>query len=349
MDVWRACLYTRLRGTILASEAVDERPDSVRSVERALSIVGVLAENRGSLSVGEVAAQMQLHPATVHRLLATLVRLGWVEQNSDTARYKPGVRLLGVGAAALHTHPLVQHSKESLRRLAEVSEYTAYLSVPAGRRVVYLARTAGKRSMSLEFEAGASQPVFATADGKLLLAYLPESERELLLQALDLRRYTANTLAGKEQLLRELGVRRSPRCPHDLSHEESDHALVPVAELLRRLLVGGEHLVDDRSELAGVGDLAKARTLDDRVDRIAGLDRFLERLLRARAADRVVGEQSEQVGQVLRRHPGRGIRPVLVREARQVLRDPVRGSGRLGAQGDRLLEQRLGLGVHEPR
>jgi DNA-binding IclR family transcriptional regulator len=193
----------------LATDGPEAKTENVRSVERALSIVSVVAASRGSLSVGDIADQMKLHPATVHRLLGTLVRFGWIEQNADTSRYKLGVRLLGLGATALNTHPLVQHSRESLRRLAEVSEFTSYLSVLAGKRVAYLARSAGKLSMNLEFEAGASHPAHATADGKLLLAYLPEGEREQLLEDMDLRGYTEHTFVDKDELNRELSGIRS--------------------------------------------------------------------------------------------------------------------------------------------
>ena len=188
----------------MASDAPEERAESVRSVDRALSIVGALAENRAALSVAELSNQMGLHPATVHRLLATLVRLGWIDQNSDTSRYKLGVRLLGMGAAVLHSHSLVQLGRESLRRLADVSECSSYLSVLTGRRVVYLARAGGKLGMSFEFEAGASQPAHATADGKLLLAYLPESEREQLIERMELHRYTEDTIVEADELGREL-------------------------------------------------------------------------------------------------------------------------------------------------
>jgi IclR family acetate operon transcriptional repressor len=193
----------------LAVESTEEKSENVRSVERALSIVGVVAESRGTLSGSDIANQMKLHPATVHRLLGTLVRFGWIEQNQDTSRYKLGTRMVGLGARALHAHPLIQHSRESLRRLSEISEFTSYLSVLVGKRVTYLARSAGKLSMSLEFEAGASHSAHATADGKLLLAYLPDHERDQLIDGMELRPYTAATIVDKKKLVKELTDIRS--------------------------------------------------------------------------------------------------------------------------------------------
>ncbi len=81
---------------------------------------------------------------------------------------------------------------------------------------------------------------------------------------------------------------------------------------------------------------------------VAGLDGFLERLLGAGAADRVVADEREQVGQVARRDPSRGLGAVLVREARQVLRDPVGGPDGVGAERHGLVEERRGRAVaHE--
>jgi len=70
---------------------------SVRSVERAMAMLTALADQPHPLGVGELAAAVNLHPATVHRLLSTLVRLNWVER-FDSAKYGLGLRMLGVGA-----------------------------------------------------------------------------------------------------------------------------------------------------------------------------------------------------------------------------------------------------------
>src|SRR5207237_10740332 len=93
------------------------------------------------------------------------------------------------------------------------------------------------------------------------------------------------------------------------------------AELLDRVGVLGDHLVRDRPESTDVVYLTQAPTLDDRRDRIPTLERILEGLLRARAADGPLGEHADQIHQMLGGGPPVSA-PVL--KTRQVLRDPVR-------------------------
>jgi IclR family acetate operon transcriptional repressor len=150
---------------------------------------------------------MGLHGSTVHRLLGTLVAFGWLEQETDTARYLLGSQLLGISASTLAGSALIHQSRDYLTRLAELSGCNAYLSTLVGRKVTYLARTAGKLgpTMWAEFEPGVvSHPLHTMADGKLLLAHLPPSEQMQYLDTEELRAYTPATITTKEALGQEL-------------------------------------------------------------------------------------------------------------------------------------------------
>jgi IclR family acetate operon transcriptional repressor len=196
----------------LASEELSERSGSVRSVERAAAIMAILAEQRNPLGVSEIAGRMKLHPATVHRLLATLTRLGWLDQELDGSRYKLGNYFTGIGAATVASSALVQHGREFLRRLSEATGYSAYISVLIGRHVTYLARVSGRLGPGKisDFEPGSiSHPAHTMADGKVLLAFLPRAERELLLENESLRSYTPNTIVDLPTLTSELETIRS--------------------------------------------------------------------------------------------------------------------------------------------
>src|SRR3954468_3691578 len=149
----------------------------VQAVDRAVRILTALAENPFPVGVAELALRLKLSTTSVHRMLTTLTAVGWVEQNTRTSRYRLGTRLLGVGAAGLITHPIVQHGKHFLERLSELSGFEAYLSTLVGGRVVYLARTPGEHGFGSEFEAGVAMPAHALADGKLHLAYATTGER----------------------------------------------------------------------------------------------------------------------------------------------------------------------------
>lgn len=176
---------------------------SVRSVERSARIITALAEHPYPMGVIELAERVNLSPASTHRMLITLVRIGWVDRNSRTSRYHLGTRMLGIGSTGLITSAVVQTGKLQLARLASITTHDAVLSTLVGGRVVHLARVQGAQGRVWEFEPGVSQPAHAMADGKLLMAFLPESERRYLYKVETLRRYTENTIVDPEELEKE--------------------------------------------------------------------------------------------------------------------------------------------------
>jgi DNA-binding IclR family transcriptional regulator len=180
----------------------------VRAVARATRIVAALAEHPYPLGLVELTKFVQLSPASVHRILATLVSAGWVEQNSRTAKYRLGMGAIGVGAVGFTTNPILHDARTYLARLAEWSGYDAVLSTLVGMKTVQLARAAGPHTELIEFEPGHPQPVHAMADGKLMLALLPEVAARYFDEAEELRRYTSHTITDPAELQHALAAIR---------------------------------------------------------------------------------------------------------------------------------------------
>lgn len=179
----------------------------VRAVERAARIVTTLAEHPYPMGILELAERVQLSPGSTHRLMATLVGLGWIEQNSRTSKYRLGTRMLGIGTTALLTNPAVLEGTAFLARLVEATGHDAQLSTLVGMRVVSLAHVAGPKTLrpELKFEPGLAQPAHASADGKLLLSFLDESERRYLYEVEGLPTYTSKTITDIVELEKEMG------------------------------------------------------------------------------------------------------------------------------------------------
>lgn len=184
---------------------------TIRAVERTLSIIKLLAEEHGPLGIGEIAKATGLAPATVHRVLVTLMQEDWIEQSTRTSRYRLGFGLLGTAAASLASTPLVEKARATLLRVSAISELYSWLGVLVGRQIAYLAEVEAKSGKYAPFQAGVGQHAHATCGGKVLLAGLPEGERKRLYRgARDLHRYTQNTVtdpATLEEELAEVGAR----------------------------------------------------------------------------------------------------------------------------------------------
>jgi IclR family acetate operon transcriptional repressor len=214
-------------------EPATQRSGTVRSVQRAARIITALAEHPYPMGIVELSSRVMLSPASVHRMLTTLISVGWVEQNSRTAKYRLGTRMLGIGSTGLITSPVIQNGRLFLNKLAEITGQHSALSTLVGLRVIHLARSPGRESGRAGFEPGVSQPAHAMADGKLLLAYLPPQERAYLYQVDGLRSYTPNTITDPDALEEELARIRARGYAIDEAERfpQTKAVAVPVLDL----------------------------------------------------------------------------------------------------------------------
>jgi len=254
-----------------ADDLTEPRQQTVRAVTRAGSIVVALAAQPHPMSVRQLAKIVKLSPASTHRLLTTLVTMGWVDQNVHTGKYRLGTRLLGIGSMGLITNPIVQNGKALLIRLSALTGQDAVLSTLVGGRVVHLARIQGVKGRAAEFEPGVSQPAHAMADGKVLLAYTPAEERQRIYD-LGLRSYTSRTIVDPEALERELAETRDRG--YAIDHGERFEGMgavgVPVLgsdgmPLLAMLSIGRIELDEEYLQWLAEQMLSLAREMSDQL------------------------------------------------------------------------------------
>ena len=185
----------------------DGQPPLVQSVDRALAMLGLLAD-RGSAGVTDLGAELGVHKSTASRLLATLEAHGLVEQRGDRGTYRLGfglVRLAGASAAQLD---LTRLGREACRRLADELDETVNLAVLDGDSAVNISQVHGSASVGVLNWVGRRTPLHATSSGKVLLAFGPAGARRAV-QAAALERYTPATITDAAVLDRVLAEVRA--------------------------------------------------------------------------------------------------------------------------------------------
>lgn len=176
---------TALRPAEPSAEA--ESPDGPESPERSgyrvealakgLRILSLFDEQRPSWRVSDLAAATGLPMPTVYRVVMTLVSEGYLDHlpNGD---YRPGVRTLTLGTAALRSLDLVSIATPKLTELGERTGETVNLAVLSGDRVLYLIRLRNSDLVTANIQVGSTLPAVSTSIGKLLLAQLDEADLE---------------------------------------------------------------------------------------------------------------------------------------------------------------------------
>lgn len=178
---------------------------AVQSVARAFALLELLTSLGGEAGVGELSEGSGLPAPTIHRLLRTLIQLGYVMQ-LPSRRYSLGPGLIRLGEAA--TRRLSSWAMPALTRLGQVTRETANLAVLDGDLAAYVAQVPSPHQMRMFTEVGRRVLPHAAGVGKALLSQLPDDEVCAITRRTGMPAYTGTTITGEEELLAELaGIR----------------------------------------------------------------------------------------------------------------------------------------------
>lgn len=178
------------------------------SLSRGLHVLEVLRNTAGYLSLSDIAAETGLDASTVHRLLQALTENGYAARDDVQKRYLPGPRALSPLSLF---HPVTLLRREASAVLQAFQEETGetialVLFIAQERLVVEFAR--GNQPLSPYYDTWLKSPMHGSGSGKLLLAWLSDSEREQLLGSGPYMAHTPQTITDPELLSQHLDMVR---------------------------------------------------------------------------------------------------------------------------------------------
>lgn len=175
----------------------------VRSVERAIRIMSMVAQSSDEpVTLSEISQATQIDKATTLRLLATLEAWKLVQRDPVSRRYAGGVGLWQMLTSWRSDLRAVSRPYlESLRRL---TEETVTLVCPRGLERVVVESLAAPRELCVVPSIGSAQPIYAGASGKVIMAYMSESERDRIIELTNLKPVRGDSLTDPASFLKEL-------------------------------------------------------------------------------------------------------------------------------------------------
>src|SRR5215208_258799 len=196
----------------------------------ALRLIGLLehvARADRARTLTEIIAQVKQPKPTVYRMLQQLELAGLLVREPDGKRYAPGPRLSRLSEDVLLNAQVRAGRHAILQQLVEELGETCNFTMPAGTEVVYLDRVETAWPLRFHLQPGSRVPMHCSASGKLFLAYMPPAQRNRLLDHLQYKGYTANTITTRIRLEAELARVRAQG--YALDNEEFLDGLVCVA------------------------------------------------------------------------------------------------------------------------
>jgi IclR family transcriptional regulator, pca regulon regulatory protein len=205
-----------------------EKPEyRVEALAKGLRLLSLFDEQRPTWRVSDLAASTGLPMPTVYRVVMTLTAEGYLD-HLPGGEYRPGVRTLTLGTAALRSLDLVALATPKLQRLGQTTGETVNLAVLTGDRVLYLVRLRNSDLVTANIQVGSTLPAVHTSIGKLLLAYLDEADLHArITEASFPEQHGPNAKVSLDELGQELAQIREQGWA--MQDEELAHGLRSVA------------------------------------------------------------------------------------------------------------------------
>lgn len=187
------------------SHHTDDKEGTIKSVVVAAQILEALANSGGPVRLADLSRQLEMPRARIHRHLKTLRELGFVSQERNGERYWLGSRLFHLGQAAREQFEITRVADQHMHALRDTFGQTIVLSTPINGEALIVAVTESENVVQISVRPGARLSAPQSAQGRISLAYAPESVRERILAPLSgaVRKETEARIAAIRERLYE--------------------------------------------------------------------------------------------------------------------------------------------------
>ena len=172
----------------------------VKSLDKALKILELVAKNNEPLGVTEISRETDLNKSTVYRILATLEYRGYISQNTHNEKYTTGIKLFEIGSQVIGDLDLREVVKPYLKELMGLTGETVHLGILDDGEVIYIEKVESPKTIRMYSKVGKRIYAHSTSLGKVLLAYSGEDKIDEIISRKGLPRQASNTITDPDNL-----------------------------------------------------------------------------------------------------------------------------------------------------
>lgn len=207
-----------------------ETKNPVQSAERIFQVMEMLAEN-GEMGLMEISAALDLHKSTVHRLLMSLVYMGYAKQDETTQKYMLSYKIVNMAGKILDRMDILQVAKPYLERLSDLSGEAVHLVQREGNHILYIYKIEAKvGTIRMVSHVGMIHPMYCSGVGKAIMATLPECEVKQIWNESVIEKKTDKTVTDYDEMQKLLEeVRKNG---YALDDEENEKGVRCIAACL---------------------------------------------------------------------------------------------------------------------
>lgn len=200
----------------------------IQSVERALEILDLFDEYSTELKITEISTRMNLNKSTVHSLLKTLQKHGYIQQDSENGKYKLGLKLFERGNLAIENLDIRAVCKKYLLDISKQTGHTLHLVIMDGMDAVYIDKIEGTSANVIYSRVGRRAPIHSTGAGKALAAFKAKEEMDRFFEGYHFEKRTPQTITDKQEMFEELNRIREQGFSYDKEENELGISCIAV-------------------------------------------------------------------------------------------------------------------------
>lgn len=192
----------------------------IQSAERIFKVLETLAVS-GPMGLMELSNQLGLHKSTAHRLLTSLICMGYARQDEDTQKYMLSYKIVGLSGQLLDKIDILPIAHSYMKQLAELSQETVHLVQRNDKDIIYIDKVESKvSSIRMVSQIGMIHPMYCSGVGKAILATLSIEEVTKIWNESIIEKKTENTIVSLDKLLEVL--ERVRKCGYAIDDEENE-------------------------------------------------------------------------------------------------------------------------------
>lgn len=184
-------------------------PLMVHSVQKAFHILEVLSNSTSMMGLTALEAATGMNKSTVQRFTYTLEALGYLVKDPDTKRFALSAKVLDFSYGYFHANELFGRAVPYLTHLSKTTEETINITVRDDTEVIFVTRFMSRHLFNTDVTIGTRMPVYCTAPGIAMLAYIGRDEAIGILERCDRKPITDNTCWELDDLIAKLDTTKA--------------------------------------------------------------------------------------------------------------------------------------------
>lgn len=206
-----------------------EEKNPIQVADRIFAVLERLAE-KGAVGLIELSKELKLNKSTTHRLLNSLMYMGYVKQDEDTSKYELTYKICRVANNLMSQVDLIQIAKPYLKELSRKTGETVHLVEREENMAVYIDKVENStNAVRLVSKIGKSIPLYCSGVGKAMMAEMSEEKVREIWNKSEIIPYTDMTIVDIEEFFEQLEIVRKKGYAIDDEENEIGVRCVAIA------------------------------------------------------------------------------------------------------------------------